>query len=270
VIQIIKKALKNSLDDLRRNSILFLPEVVYFLFLSISIAVAVAFTGILPVLQSIADQPDIVIEEALLNFFADNAAKIFATFIVFFFANFVVGSSLEAMKLGLVAAIIKKKKADFALLLASRRYTFKIIGVRLLQFILYMASIVIGVVAFLLLYKLNPQLAFGVGTAVSVAGFFVIYLSLFYTYPYLYLKNLRAADSLKESNKYFMKNKKMVLKIALTSFAVILLVNILMAVLDKVTMEKASFVFSLLSYFVITIYMPLFVFHTFEGKTKRQ
>ena len=270
MIPIIKKALKNSLDDARRNTILFLPEVVYFLFLSISIAVAVAFTGILPVLQSIADQPDTVIEEALRTFFVDNLARVFTTSLVFLFANFVVGSSLEAMKLGLVAAIIKKKKADFALLLASRRYTLKIISVRLLQFILYMAAVAAGAIAFILIYNLNPKLAFGAGTAVSIAGFVVIYLSLFYTYPHLYLKNLRAADSLKESNKYFMKNKKIVLKIALTSFAVILPVNILMAILDKLTMNKVSFVFSMLSYFVITVYIPLFVFHTFERKTKRQ
>lgn len=270
MIQILKRALKNSLDDARRNLILFLPEAVYFLFMSISLAAAVAVTGVLPVLQGMADQPDVVIEETLRTFFADNAAKIFATFIVFFFANFVVGSSLEAMKLGLVAAIIKKKKADFALLLASRKYTFKIIGVRFLQFILYLASVAAGVIAFILIYKLNPKLAFGVGAAVSVAGFFVIYLGLFYTYPNIYLKNSSVADSLKESNKYFMKNRKIVLKTALTSFAVIILVNILMAILDKITMEKASLLFSLLSYFAITVYIPLFVFHTFEGKAKQR
>lgn len=270
MIQILKKALKNSLDDARGNLILFLPEAVYFLFMSISLAVAVAVTGVLPVLQVLMDQPDAVIEEALRNFISDNIAKIWVTSLVFFLANFVVGSSLEAMKLGLVAAIIKKKKADFALLLASRKYTLKIIGVRFLQFILYMASVAAGVIAFILIYKLNPKLAFGVGTAISVAGFFVIYLSLFYTYPNLYLKSLGAVDSLKESNRYFMKDRKIVLKTALTSFAVILLVNILMAILDKLTMEKASLLFSLLSYFVITIYIPLFVFHTFEARPRRQ
>ncbi len=266
----IKDALRKSLVDVKDNVVLFLPELVYFVLIMLGVLAVIFATGITPVLESLVGQPQEKVQEALQQFLTENFAQVLATFLVFLASAFIVGSSLMAMKLGAAAAVVQKGSTDLRTLLAARRSTGWIILARFLQFLCYLPSLVIGIIVFVLLYNVYQQAAFWAAISLAIIGFFLTSMALLFVYPFMYLKQLRPLDALRASLSFFQKHKKFTMSVLLTMISVALVFNVAMAILDMVTAKKASLLFSLLSYFVLTVYLPLFTFHVFSAKIKRR
>ena len=223
-------------------------------------------------MQNMINQPEDVAQAMLQKFVMENAAQILASLLVFFIALFVVGSSLTAMKLGVVAAIVKKQKTGIKGLLAARRYTGKVILVRFLQFLVYLPTFIVTSVVFLRLINNGwvPREAFAVSNIIAFPLTAVAYLLLFFAYPHLYLKGLPAAAAVKSSCRFFSQNKIFVINAVIISILLTVALNIIIILLDKLLLQKASVIFSLIMYFSGALYLQLFPFNLFAAKAKQR
>lgn len=264
MITIIKYSLLRSLRDVKEYPIVFVPAIIYIFLSVLGIMALFVASGVLPLLKDITNQPEEVIQQPFEKFLGDNLAKFLSSLIIFGIGAFVVGSSLTAMKFHVVALIMKQHKPTFSMLLAGWRMTWRIIIARVLQLLYYLVSLVAGIVVFILFYSIHPKIAFFLSAGVFLSGIIVTFLMFFFLYPYMFLKNLRPYESILTSARFFLKNKKFAISVFLVFLLVIAAIDGAAAILDLLTLKKISIFFSLLSYFVTTSYLPLFLFRVFS------
>lgn len=266
IIGFYREHYKKALLNLWKHPILLVPDIVYaFLALGGGIAL-VQGLGIFSLVKEMA-----AIEETqrafslLYTFLGENLIKLVVSVLLFFLVLFVTGATATATKLAMIRSMLKNKepslKEGFQ---ASRKYFWKIIGVRILTFLLYGATLLAGLLMAGVMLPLHKPTGILMGIAVMGILSGVLFLSFFFRFPLLYEKNLSAAQTLKESYDFFKANKRFTIMVAVILAITVAVIRQFLSVVGTLLTSPSPFFIAIAG--VVSIWISLFTLvYTFQA-----
>ncbi len=265
---------KKSFYSLIRNPIVLVPDisvVVIAIFLTLG---ALSITGIPSLLnQAAAIEAESELPALFSSFIKTNIVKLSVTIISFLFAMFVIGTGTIAMRFSIINDITKNKKPTIRdAWVSSRKYFWRIVGIRVLTFLIYAACFVAAMLVFALLFAVTKVGAAVIALIVLVVALLIATLGQYMKFPLLYKKNLSASQAIASSFRFFFANKCFVISI----IAIIVLTLVVLQSIINIV-GAVSGVFSLgikfiggIVLLIATVFTTLYLFQTFEHYKKTE
>ena len=265
---------KKAFSHLKKNPVLLTPDIFFLIFTAITGYITLIITDILPFLKSLSaikDSPENIIDLTTI-FFQNNLPQLITAMTIFFFATFIVGAGTTALKFTMIREVLSKKKITLKKSFTkSRAYFWRIISVRILTFLLYTASLIIGMIIFALLFQINDSMATAVTAIFLLASVLLIFFSIYVRFPMMYKKKLPPTKAITLSYHFFRKNKSFVIKIAIIMYLTMILIKYLLSFLDKINTSITPIIsiITLLILLITNVFITVFLFQAFEKhKTK--
>lgn len=217
MINIYRTEIKKSLNQLRLK--LIFPDVLFFIISLFLLGMFTRVTG----LTNISPE---ALELGLEQYVAANFGALIGSLFVFVLIAFFIGAGLKAFKLKMVLEAMKGK--DFNMLKAfkdSHKFYWRIVGLKILSFVVLLIGLVAAVIVFLLLRNLFELLA----AILAILLLLYIVLALLLKEAALFQKDVNAIDAITNSFKTFNKNKRLVFGL----LVIILFVNFFIAILNN-------------------------------------
>ena len=169
-------------------------------------------------------------------FLQENVARLIVTIFIFIFALFIIGTGFTAVKLAMVRDLTSNKQLSLRQgWITSKKYFWKIVGIRVLVFLIFLVAILASMIVFGILNPLIKTAAIPIAMIIAVLLFLVISLSLFFRLPILYKKNLSPSQVLAASYRFFKANKRftilVVFGVSFTMFIANQAVNMILTLL---------------------------------------
>ncbi len=271
----LKQAFLKSVRNLKFS--VFIPDI-YLMFIELILAfLFFRFTG----LSTLITNPQFLvssIEEklpALGLFFSENVLTILLYFTVFVFMSFILGSSLNAMRYGMIRDIVLNEQYSFRKVIHYGSKLFPIVLVRIMVF-------VSGVLAFMFIegsYTIlksyySPSSTILIITVLGVAFVFFLKLLFMFTYAIMFFEKKGAFVSVGSSFNYFLRNKAYAFKI----FLLLLLFSVILMPFEYAFTHYQQ-VFGMFSFYTIaflvvrgfaaafyTVWSEVFVFYSYKLK----
>jgi len=261
---------KETFDELKKNWILLVPTLLIFFTGIIFSILFLYFSGLLPkILENISllfspnwgQGVNKIIDYFFEN--TDSFLRVFISFILFFATNFLVGSSLLAIRFSMMKEIVNGKKASLkAGFRGSTKNYFKVIMMRIIIYTFNFFLALLFSLYLLIIKGLNqtniPFMLFLIGFSIVI-----IKIILLFRYPVMLLDDLKPVNAIKKTFSYFLARKRRVLFVWLIIFGVSLIVGLFIfligEIMDKLG-EISSFVFLfLILFYLIKIILELIV-----------
>ena len=220
------KIAKESFKALKGNWVLLLPTIAIFFIGLFFTLIFLYINGLLPtVLGDVSVLFSSGIAEGageLINKYLSNLLflKSIASFIIFFSTNFLVGTSLLAIKFSMMKDVVEGKKANLRVGFdgAVKTY-FRTIGMRIFIYILYFVLALIFSSYLLFVKGIDqtslPLIIFLIGFAIVI-----VKIILLFRYPIMFIDNLKPINAVKNTFIYFLRRKRRVLIVWLIIFVV--------------------------------------------------
>jgi len=183
---------RKSFYSLIKNPIVLVPDIsllvigIFFTFGALSI------TGIPSLLsQAAAIATKSELSAFFSSFIKTNIVKLSITVIAFLFTMFIIGTGTIAVKLSMIHDISKNKKPTImGAWISSRKYFWRIIGIRILVFLAYLVSLIIGIIILGVLSFVHEILAVILALLSIILLSIIIMLGFYMRYPILYSKKM--------------------------------------------------------------------------------
>lgn len=226
---------KNSWKILFKKPRLMIPDLIFFMISFILGYLFLKSSGILEILKPLLIG-ETISNETIKTFLTDNSVKLIISFSTFILTTFFFGASLVSFKYYLFKKITENAKIslikDFR---KSQDYLWKVIGIRIIEFVIIVAgSIILGVLLTLINYFINS----GFGSLImsvlvltlSIILALIFKLALLFRYPVLFYTNTTSWGAIKGSFLIFKKKNKRVFLV----FLLLLGINLSLAILGLV------------------------------------
>ena len=227
---------KSALDLLKKNLILYVPDLFYTVLNYLLIYLLYLYTGAGDALAIITTAETLPLD-LLQTYVTENLAKLIISSLVFVIVTFIIGVGVAVMKFSIITNMLKKKKSSlYYIFIKKKGFFWPIVLMRMYVFLISLVAVVIiGALsgAVFLLFKLTmPLLAIAATSVIAVLSTIVLLilvkLAILFRYPIMFLdKEKNALKVLKKSFNLF-KNKSM---FVLITMLIILAINIVMAVI---------------------------------------
>lgn len=215
------------------NLSLFVPDFLFFLFMSLSGSYLLVINGLFPSIASFTN-PEVLgkflvdkIKFVLSN--SPSLIKLLVSIVIFIMFNIIFGIGTSAFRYVMIGKLVKNKKFEFfKSFRESKKFWFKIFGIKFIIFLLYFLVFLVLFLFIFLLVKLgfvHTIIAILLSIPLLLVFFVVLlYLSLLtiFIYPILFFNNSNVIKTLKDSFLYFKNNRKN----TLLTFLIITLINI--------------------------------------------
>ncbi len=252
---------KETFEELRKNWVLLVPTILMFFTGIIFSILFLYFSGLLPEILSnvsVLFSPNWGqgVNKIIDYFFQDSNSflRISTSFALFFITNFLVGSSLLAIRFSMMKDIVNGKKAS--LKEGFRGATNIYFNIIVMRIIIYLFNFILALILslYLLIVKgLNqtsmPFILFLIGFAIVI-----IKIILLFRYPIMLLGNLKPIKAVKKTFYYFLERKRRVLFVWLIIFAVSLTISLIVFLIEKLT-NKLGEIYSSILIFLIIFYL---------------
>ncbi len=246
-----KEVFWNSIKNLKFS--LFLPDT-YFLFIELVLGFLLfKYTGIMTLLTN----PEFIaasIEQKipiLRLFISENILALLLYLSLFALTSFILGSSLNSMRFGMIRDVVLGNKYSFRQVLDYGVRFWPIVAVRLVIFLL-------GIITFLFIFGCYSILSYYYPTTVTLfivtilvlASVFLLKLLFLFTYAIMFFNQNGALASVKNSFVYFFRNKWHVLKV----FLVIIIFSFVLLPFE-IMFNYYQGAFGLLSFYTILFFV---------------
>ncbi|MEK6839390.1 MAG: hypothetical protein AABX72_00465 [Nanoarchaeota archaeon] len=273
-ISIYREQYKNSFASLLKHPILLAPDIIFSL-LSVGVAIFVLKAlGVLALLTEISGMEDSAMVIPLVyTFLKENIIKLLFSVVLFFMGTFVVGTTLSGTKFAMVRDLISNKKPSFKKGLAdSKKYFWRIIGIKILTVFAYIVGTLASVIIFGVFTPINQKVAIGIALVLGTILYLVIQLSLFFKFPILYKKNTSSYETIKMSYHFFKANKKFTLVVACIVAVTLLVINQIFKLIFVLLKTPSVFLFTLTGIIGIlaTMFTIIYTFSVFEKYKSKQ
>ena len=208
-----------ALDALRKNYVLFLPDILYLIFTAVLALLFLYINDLSVIFSSLAS-----FSEELRSIASSNLlAKFVVTLIIFIAFNLLVGLGTLSLRYGIIKTIIEDKKANFKKASGyAKRYVLSVLSIKVLLLLIHIIPIIVfSAISFVY----NP-LAFLmlIFTAITLIVLRFVFL---FIYPVLFLGESRSPFSVLRNNVlYLKKNLVHIILTGLLVFTVWLVINI--------------------------------------------
>jgi len=213
--------LKESFLYLKKNPLLYLPDLVMTAILSVLLYFIYVYTGIadfLVVLQSV----ETVSLELFTSYLSENLKELIVSGLTFFFFSFIFGVGVIIFKFVMIKQILSGKKVSLSSVWKEKGgFFWSIVFLRILVYVLSLIVIalvaLIGLVLYFLFFSLHENLAIilslGIAIPLALILFIGIKLALLFRYPVMFLTHIKKPiPILKESYSLLKKSPQFVLK----------------------------------------------------------
>lgn len=201
----------SSIRHMRKNPVLFLPDLILFLITFFMTVLFYKFSGLSKLLSGILTEE--ARTELIRSFLADNWLQVLVSIAIFAFVTFVLGVSIEVIKFTMIKQVILKKKASLKISWNSRsHYFWKIVLMKVMIFLLVLVAVFL--ISLFLMILLSISSFFGgvsltwIGSILAIIVFVFFTLGLLFRYAIMFLSNSSAGKTIKKSFMFFKKNKK--------------------------------------------------------------
>ncbi len=230
------KPLKESFIYLKKNPILYFPDLVMAIIISVGLYFIYIYTGAgdFFVLLQTAETVSLDLFTSYLN---ENLKEIIISGLTFCFFSFIFGVGVIIVKFTMIRQMLSGKKVSLVSALKEKEGLFwSIVLLRILVYLLSLVAIalvaLVGFGLYFLFFSFNENLAMRLGLGIAIPFALVIFigikLALFFRYPVMFLKHIKKPlHILKESYTLLKNSPLFVLK---TWFVVILLSLIFWAI----------------------------------------
>lgn len=278
---------KETFNELRGNWVLLLPTIAIFF---IGLFFTLGFLFINGLLPTVLEDVSILFSSdigggagQLIDKFLGNTLvlKTIASFILFFATNFLVGSSLLAIKYSMMNDLVEGKKTNLKKgFIGATKIYFRVIFMRIFVYIIY----------FILALIFSSYLLFvrGVSQAnipliVFLIGFSIVIVKiiLLFRYPIMVIDKVRPVEAIRKTFSYFLRRKRRVLIVWLIIFVIASIASFIVFLLGKLVSFVGNsflsvFVILAISYLlkiivdlVVDVWGDLYVFFVYK-KTKEK
>ncbi len=253
-----KLLIKKSAMNLK-NLILFLPDIIYFILVMIFTLIFLQSAGILDYIINNANVYDFI--QNYVPYFKENLFKILMYLGLLFIAVFFAGASLDAIKYAMISDLIKEKKVSIKnWLVYSRKYTWRVIGLRFIMFLIAIIILIAtSVLLTLLLTGIDPIYRFIAIVAVTIIIMLVLKLIFIFRYAVLFIDDSSVRTAFKRSFNFFKKNIRHVAII----IGIIVLINIVFGIITMPIDNGIKFLENSLKSYSIIIALVITVFLRF-------
>ena len=104
------KTFSKSWRDLKEQPRVFLPDVIFFIYLFLGGYVLLYFLGVVDITEQLVGLDPETAEQVATQFLQNGMVSIIVSFAIFIVVSFVIGASLAAFKYTLIHDVIAKKK----------------------------------------------------------------------------------------------------------------------------------------------------------------
>ncbi len=213
--------------------------------------------------------PPEALEAGLESYVASNFGPLMGSIFVFVLIAFFIGAGLKAFKLKMILEAMKGKDFDmWKAFKDSHRFYWRVIGLKILSFVILLVGFVTAIIIFLLLRNMAELLA---GVLAVLLLLFVV-LALLLKEAALFQKDVNAADAIANSFKTFNKHKMLIFGLLI----IVLAVNFAAAILEGIFPQSPgamgviiSTIF-LLIILLISAWGNLFTFNIYQRITKKR
>lgn len=253
-----KLLIKKSAMNLK-NLILFLPDIIYFILVMIFTLIFLQSAGILDYIINNANVYDFI--QNYVPYFKENLFKILMYLGLLFIAVFFAGASLDAIKYAMISDLIKEKKVSIKnWLVYSRKYTWRVIGLRFIMFLIAIIILIAtSVLLTLLLTGIDPVYRFIAIVAVTIIIMLVLKLIFIFRYAVLFIDDSSVRTAFKRSLNFLKKNIRYVAII----IGIIVLINIVFGIITMPIDNGIKFLENSLKSYSIIIALVITVFLRF-------
>jgi len=281
---IYKDLTLDSIKIIKKNLILFIPDLIL-LFSTILISIiALLVTGLLPkVLVNPSMIYDITTAKDVLTGFFSTSGNIIRTvvsLILFVIVLFFVGAGLMAVKYSMIKQILDKKKITFkgSSSLATN-FFWRIIILKVYLFLIIAVPIFLVFLLISFLFYLSNTITITIGSILGVLAVIFLVLTVLaflFRYPILILDNASPIKSLKNSLKFFKKNIKYVIMcevliiILTTLFGLLfnLPINYLQTLFESIYIFLFLVILRRAIQIIPTLWTEIFIFLAYKKKIK--
>ncbi len=237
------KVLEGSFSLLRKNPILYLPDLVVGIISSFMLYILFLYTGAGSLLQLLqVAEPSI---DIITGFVSENLKELIISLAVFIFVSFILGVSVRIFKFSMMRELLEGKKISLLNSWKERKgYFLPVVFLRILLFCIQLiALIAVAVLAlgvFFLVGSVFPEKTatfFAVALAILFGVAALIYINILFVfrYPMMFLKKVKSPKKiLQESYKIFQKNPWYNLKTWLVVFLLIIIFGTLSYILGSI------------------------------------
>lgn len=287
-----EKVLGKSLHLLRKNPVLYIPDLVMMIITAVLVLTLIKFIGAAAILNALQN-PQTFTVDLLKTYVTNNLAQIIIGGIILFIISFILGVSMTLLKYSMIKEIISGKKAS--LRNAWREENKLFWSVVLLRIIVWIA-VIIGLLAivlllvaiYLILNAFNHNIAVLLttigGIAILVLYLIFISLCLLFRYPYMFTKSDRNAFRVLKESIYFFKRHKIFTLVTwliivvisiIVGIGIIIINSILNTALTLISIALLTTVLSIVWYILsslirlsIDLWMYMYVFLKYTQKVK--
>ena len=209
------------------------------------------------------------LESGLESYVTANIGGLIGSLSIFVLIAFFVGAGLKAFKLKMIMEAMKGKEFSmWGAFKDSHKFYWRMIGLKVLSFVILLIGFVAAIVIFLLLKNILEFLA-GI---LAVLLLLYIVLALLLKEAALFQKDVNAADAIASSFKTFNKHKMLIFGL----LVIILFVNFFVAILNNIFPQSPGAIgviistIFLLIVLLISAWGNLFTFNIYQQITKRK
>lgn len=226
------QTLKESFLYLKKNPLLYLPDLIMTAMISVLLYFIYLYTGAVDFLMLLQNAETVSLE-LFTSYLSENLKELIVSGLSFFFFSFIFGVGVIIFKFTMIRQILSGKKLSLNSIWKEKEGLFwSIVLLRVLVYIVSLVAIalvaLIGFGIYFLFFSLNENLAVILGLGIGIPLAFVLFigikLALFFRYPVMFLKQIKKPMLiLKESYALLKKSPKFVL----TTWFVVMLLTII-------------------------------------------
>lgn len=286
------KTLAESFTLLKKNPILYLPDLLMATATYVLLYVIYIYTGAADYFSLVSSLESFSVDLAK-GFLSENIKEIIISFIGYMVITFIFGVGVIIFKFSMIREMLSGKKISLTAAWREKKgYFWPVVLLRILVYLLSILALllVFGIAAlfYLLIFSWNNDLAILIAVvlgSILVLGLFIlIKLAILFRYPIMFLKNTKNQIAiLKESSLLLRKSPRYVIETGLIVFFLIIifwaaaysigtLLNISMNFISTtIVVMIVSSLWSLLSMLVnitIDLWTTIYVFLRFKEKTR--
>jgi hypothetical protein len=272
---------KKAWITLKRNPILLVPDIIFFAAFLIFGYLALTMSGVFPLFEELSkvaemidstEQAEHMVKNILTPFIKENTARLFSAFLFFIISTFVVGTTAAGAKYGMIKTVLANKTPTVrAAWKISKTYFWKIIGVKILTFLLFTGAIFIAAI---LMATVG-----GIHAAINIILFILlifvlvaVFLGIYVRFPILFKKDLSPKQTIINSLKFFKTHKLFVITIVLIIYATFVIVELITKGLSALGVQFTPIIASFVVIVILLIthmFTTIYLFQTFEYYKKR-
>ncbi|MDP3727962.1 MAG: hypothetical protein Q8R18_00770 [bacterium] len=287
------KNLQESFRFLRKNPILYLPDILMTAVTSILLYYLYLYTnasGFLALFQS----TELASFELIKVFLSENLKEIIISAVTFFLVTFIFGVGVIIFKFSMIREMLIGKKISLINSWKERRgFFWPVVFLRVIVYFLSLISIIIVSVislgVYFLLFSLNENLAlwlaFAVWIILGILVLIYIKLAILFRYPIMFLKQTKqpiqiikeSYKALKEQPKYLLETWLIVIVLTIIFWAINYILGTLiemslsfLSIITLVTILSLLWrIINILIGITVDIWTTIYVFLRFKEKTKQ-